>query len=183
MIKPILLGLFFGFSLYYIGANNYHNILDMLRLRNMTLGKIIFFAIGFAAFLTGISAKLGILDIGHFSVKTMHLGVVIGGIIFGLGFGAIGRCPGTCPAAIGAGDFREAILAFVGGLIGAFLFSLSYGKFKAMGIFEKLNLGKLTLFKISDKFPAVFNLGHQGLIIMGIIFMLLAYIMPVEIRK
>ncbi|MDO5707242.1 MAG: YeeE/YedE thiosulfate transporter family protein [Andreesenia angusta] len=183
MIKPILLGLFFGFSLYYVGANNFHNILDMLRLRNMTLGKIIFFAIGFAAFLTGLTAELGLLNIDHFSVKPMHLGVILGGLIFGIGFGMIGRCPGTCPAAIGSGDLRDAVIAFIGGLFGAFLFSISYKNLDNLGIFQKMDFGKISLFQISNKYDSIFHLGHSGLILMGIIFMILAYLIPMEIRK
>ncbi|MDO5755344.1 MAG: YeeE/YedE thiosulfate transporter family protein [Tissierellia bacterium] len=183
MIKAVLLGLFFGFSLYYVGANNYHNILKMLQLRNMTLAKIIFFAIGFAAFLTGIAAVTGLLDIDHFSIKTMHLGVILGGFIFGIGFGAIGRCPGTCPAAMGSGDLKLASITFIGGLCGAFIYSLIYGSLAKTGIFDALNFGKLTLFHINDKFPSILPLSHMGLIFMGAIFMMLAYFMPMEIRK
>lgn len=183
MIKPILLGLFFGFSLYYIGANNSINILDMLRLRDMTLGKIIFFAIGFAAFLTGITAKLGFLNLDHFSVKPMHLGVILGALVFGLGFGTIGLCPGTCPASIASGNLKESLFTFIGGLFGAFFFSISYKSLVNFGVFERLNIGKITFFQISDRFDSLFNIGHLGLVFMGILFMILAYLMPTNIRK
>ena len=47
----------------------------------------------------------------------------------------------------------SAISAVIGGLLGAFVFSLSYGWFKDLGLFDSLNAGKLTLFNISDAFP------------------------------
>lgn len=44
---------------------------------------------GFASFLLSISGLLGIFDISHLSVKGMNLGVIVGGVIFGIGFGSI----------------------------------------------------------------------------------------------
>lgn len=183
MIISIFLGIFFGFSLYLAGANVNTNILNMLRLKNMKIGKIIFFAIGFASFLTGVFAIIGFLDLSHFSVKSMHLGVIIGAIIFGIGFGMIGRCPGTCPASITSGFFIKGIITFIGGLLGALIFSLTYSYFDNLGLFDILNYGKISIFHLSNKFPSVLNISHGGLIIMGVLFMLISYAMPEKIRR
>lgn len=183
ILLAILLGGFFGFALSYVGATNFKNILKMLRLEDLSLAKIILFAIGFSSVLLSISSLLGLFDISHLSVKTMNLGVIVGGLIFGLAFGAIGTCPGTCVGAIGSSGVFKAIAAILGGLLGAFVFSLSYGYFKGLGLFEALNLGKLTLFNISDKYPSVFNIGFVGLMIVGVLFMALAYFIPKQIIK
>ena len=147
ILLAIILGGFFGFALTYVGATQFKNILKMLRLENLSLAKIILFAIGFSSSLLSISALIGIFDIYHLSIKTMNLGVVIGG------------------------------------LLGAFVFSLYYGYLKGLGLFETLNLGKLTLFNISDKYPSVFNIGFEGLLFVGFLFMIAAYLLPNSILK
>ena len=80
IILAILLGSFFGFALSYIGATGSKNILKMLRLEDLSLAKIILFAIGFSSTLVSISAMLGLFDISHLSIKSMNLGVIIGGL-------------------------------------------------------------------------------------------------------
>jgi uncharacterized protein len=183
IILALLLGSLFGFALAYAGATKFKNILKMLRLEDLSLAKIILFAIGFSSVLLSISGIIGIFDISNLSIKTMNLGVIIGGLIFGLAFGAVGTCPGTCVGAIGSNGIKQAISAILGGLIGAFAFSLSYGYFEDMGLFESLNLGKLTLFNISEKYPSIFNIGFIGLLIVGILFIIVAYTLPKQIIK
>ena len=104
--------------------------------------KIILFAIGLASVLVALFYAIGLFDPAHLSVKATHLGVVIGGLIFGLGFGGVGTCPGTCVAGAMTGGFKKAISAVLGGLVGAFLFSMSYGWLADKGFFDVLNLGK-----------------------------------------
>ena len=152
IVLAILLGGFFGFALYKVGAANMDNLLSMLSLRNLTLMKIILFAIGLASVLVALFYAIGLFDPAHLSVKATHLGVVIGGLIFGLGFGGVG----------------------------AFLFSMSYGWLADKGFFAVLNLGKLTLFHVSDKYPSVFKMGYGGLAIVGVIFITVAIILPIK---
>lgn len=179
----VILGGLFGFVLYLVGASSPKNLLSMLRLEDLTLMKIIVFAIGFASVLLSLSSILGIFNTSHLSIKTTNLGVILGGLIFGLGFGWVGTCPGTCLAASSSGGFKKAISAILGGLLGALTFSLSYIGWKQLGLFDTMNLGKLTLFNISDKFPSVFNIGYLGLLGIGVIFMVIAFILPNEIEK
>ena len=180
IVLAILLGGFFGFALYKVGAANMDNLLSMLSLRNLTLMKIILFAIGLASVLVALFYAIGLFDPAHLSVKATHLGVVIGGLIFGLGFGGVGTCPGTCVAGAMTGGFKKAISAVLGGLVGAFLFSMSYGWLADKGFFDVLNLGKLTLFQVSDKYPSVFKMGYGGLAIVGVIFITVAIILPIK---
>ena len=184
ILLAILLGGFFGFALYYVGATGFSHISKMLRLEDLSLAKIILFAIGFSSVLLSISALLGIFDMSHLSIKAMNLGVIIGGLIFGIGFGGAGTCPGTCVGSVGGiFGFKKAISAVIGGLFGAFAFSMLYGSFKDIGLFNTLNYGKITLFNISDKYPSVFNTGYVGLLVVGILFMIGAYFLPKRILK
>lgn len=182
-MKAVLLGGFFGFCLSYVGAGLNTNILNMLRLRDMTLAKIIFFAIGFASLLTGISAMVGILDLSHFSVKPFNIAVILGAVIFGIGFSMIGRCPGTCPVAMANGDFSKALVSFIGGLFGAFAYTLVYKYFESMHIFEILDFGKISLFKLNNEFTSLSSISHKGLAIMGVAFMIISLLIPTRIRK
>lgn len=181
ILLAILLGGFFGFALYYSGAAHYKKIISMLTLRDLTLMKIIVFGIGFAATLASLAAMIGVLDISHFSIKTMHLGVVVGGLLFGIGFGWAGSCPGTCVAASGLG-IGKSFSTIIGGLLGAFFFSLSYGFFEKLGLFSSFNLGKLTLFNLSEKFPSVLQIGFGGLFVLGLLFITAAVLLPSHVK-
>lgn len=181
ILLAILLGGFFGFALYYVGATSYTKLLNMLRLKDLSLMKIILFAIGFSSLLVALASFIGIFDISHLDIKATHLGVIIGGLIFGIGFGWAGTCPGTCIAGSSSGGFKKALIVIVGGLLGAFSYSLSYGFLNELGLFNAMNLGNLTLFKLSDKFPSVFQVGFGGLFIMGLLLMAMAYFIPVNL--
>lgn len=180
MLLPLLLGALFGFGLFYAHASNPDKVLQMLRLRDLSLMKTILFAIGLASTLIYISHQMSMFDISHLSVKGTNLGVVLGGMIFGLGFGLVGSCPGTSLAALTSGFFRKVIAIVVGGIFGALLFSLSFGFFEGMGLFKAMNFGNLTWFKLSPKFPAVFDIGFTGLLISGLLFMFIAAIIPAK---
>ena len=178
LLLGLLLGGFFGYALYKVEATSPRKLLAMLRLEDLELAKVILFAIGLASSLLVIAKGIGIFDVSHLEVKPINTGVIIGGIIFGLGFGYAGTCPGTCVGAIGTENIKLAISGVLGGLLGAFTFSVAYEKIYNMGLISSFNGGKLTLFKLSSEFPSVFNLGWSGLLLGGILFMILAYVMP-----
>ena len=180
ILLAILLGGFFGYALYKVQATNPKKLLAMLRLEDLHLAKAILFAIGFASVLL---SAVGIFNINHLSVKTLNLGVIIGGIIFGLGFGYAGTCPRTCVGASGTNNFKKGLSDIIGGLMGALTFTLSYGYLNNLGLISGFDLGKLTLFNISPNYPSLFNVGYIGLFLTGILFMLVSYFMPKSILK
>ena len=100
-------------------------IISMLKLQDLSIMKIIIFAIGVSNILLFIFNGIGLLNIEHLNIKTMNLGVVLGAIIFGFGFGWIGCCPGTCMAATTGAMYKRAIITILGGLCGALCFSRS----------------------------------------------------------
>ncbi|WP_343207886.1 DUF6691 family protein [Anaerolentibacter hominis] len=183
IILAIILGSLFGFALYLTGASHPVKLVSMLRLRDLSLMKIILFAIGLSSVLLFAANALGIFDLSHLSIKTANLGVLAGGLIFGVGFGWIGSCPGTCVAASGGGGIRKALITVLGGLAGAFTFSITYGFWKSLGLFGTMDLGKMTLFTLSEKYPALLGLGFSGLLITGVLFMTLAVLLPANARK
>lgn len=183
LILALILGAAFGFALYFVGAATPKKLLSMLRLEDLSLMKIIFAAIGFASVLLALSIQIGIFDLSHIHVKSMNLGVIAGGLIFGIGFGSIGTCPGTCVAASGTRELKRAIAAVAGGLLGAFAFSMSYGWWKSAGLFDTLDFGKITWFKLSDNFSSVFPIGAAGLLVTGMAFIAAAYFIPFQGRK
>lgn len=181
ILLAIFLGGFFGFALYSVGAAKRSNIRAMLRLERLELMKIILFAIGLASTLLAVAALVGIFNVGHLSVKEMNAGVVLGGVIFGIGFGTLGACPGTSLASLPYGNKLKTAAIVLGGLFGAWAFSLTYGWWKTTGLFATWNLGKLTLFQLSDKYPSLFSCGYGGLLLFGCLLMFLAWLLPQEV--
>lgn len=178
IVLAIFLGFLFGYALYITGASSPKKLISLLRLEDLTLVKIIIFSIGFSSTLLALFGLFGILNTGHLSVKSTNLGVIIGGLLFGIGFGTVGTCPGTCVAAAGSGGYKKAVGAVLGGLLGAWTFSVTYAFWKNIGLFSVMDFGKLTLFQISDKFDSVFSLGYTGLLILGIVFMAVSFFVP-----
>lgn len=71
----------------------------------------------------------------------------------------------------------------LGGLLGAFAFSMTYGFWKSVGLFSTMDLGKMTLFNLSEKYPSLFGIGFSGLLITGLLFMGVAILLPDGFRK
>jgi len=127
-IYGLLTGLIFGFLLQKGGITNYNVLVNQLLLKDFTVFKVILTAI-----LTGM--------IGIFFLKSKNLvefnlkpgsvvSLITGGLIFGLGFGLLGYCPGTLVGAVGEGSLDALIAGVPGIIIGAGLFANVYPKFK-----------------------------------------------------
>lgn len=144
----LIFGAAFGFILHRVGATQPDNIVNMLRLRDLRILRFMLLAI-----VVGVIAAAGLkfFGLGNFDVKTAYiLGVAVGGAIFGIGFAVAGFCPGTSLVAIGEGR-KDAWLFSIGGLLGAFIYSLAYAGLKPM-LIDQYNLGKVT---IATYFPSI----------------------------
>lgn len=179
IILAIILGVFFGFALQRVGANNPQNIINMLRLTDLHLMKTIFFAIGMSSTLLFLLMGVGVIDAGHLSVKSSYIGVILGGALLGLGFAVAGYCPGTSLTALA--DGRKDALFFVGGgLVGALIYTLVYGSIQESWLFDKIAGGKVMLATGSDKFQALLPMvpGTLLAVVIGVLFMLIAWKLP-----
>ncbi|WP_273979551.1 DUF6691 family protein [Vibrio parahaemolyticus] len=174
IILSIVLGTLFGFALYRVGATHADKIIDMLTLRDLGLAKTIIAAIGLSSSLFFGGIALSIYDPSHMSIKGMYLGVIIGGLLLGFGWALSGMCPGTGVSNLGAGR-KDAMFFVVGGLIGAWVFTLAYEWLATFGLFEPMLGGKVSLVS-----------GDHNIwlaIVIGIAMITAAFALPKQIIK
>lgn len=180
IILAIILGTAFGFALDRAKASNPQKIINMLRLKDFHLMKVILFAIGFSSLLLFILLALNVIDAGHLSVKPAYIGVIVGGAILGVGFAIGGYCPGTSIVAAGRGR-KDALFFIVGGLLGAFVYMLVYGAIENTALFTQISGGAIGLAQTNpEKYESFFG-NIPALAVAGpiaIIFMAIAFILP-----
>lgn len=126
-ILPLTFGLFFGMMLQKAGLSRYEKIINVFRLKDMSVMKFMMTALVVA--MVGVFA---LHDLGMLSLKmkeTYILGNLLGGAIFGVGMALAGFCPGTCAAGIGQGSLDYLIPGLLGFLAGAVLFGATYQSF------------------------------------------------------
>ncbi|HEV7930006.1 MAG TPA: YeeE/YedE thiosulfate transporter family protein [Nitrosospira sp.] len=141
----LMLGLFFGtifgFLLQKGGVAKYEVLMGALFLTDFTVMKIMLTAIA-----TGMIGVFSMHAVGlvELHVKpTRYAANIIGGLIFGVGFGLLGYCPGTGAAALGQGNF-DAIAGVLGLLAGSYLYAEMSGFLDAT-ILKWGNRGKIML--------------------------------------
>lgn len=180
IILAVVIGAAFGAVLDRIGATNPNWIGKMLNLTNLHLMKTILLAIGTASVLMFGGQMLGLVDVGHMSVKTAYAGVFIGGLLLGGGWAAAGYCPGTgvCAAASGR---KDALFFIAGGLLGAAAYMVTYPAWKSAGLLdgEKLTLGTVPRSGYDGILPVS---GDILGIVMGLAFVAVAIALPERLR-
>ena len=150
IILAILIGTLFGFVLERASAANPDKILGMLTLRDLHLMKAIFSAIGLSSLILFGGILLGVFEISHLSIKNMYPGVLIGGAVMGFGWALGGFCPGTGIVAAGRGR-KDAWFFILGGLVGAFIYTLQFESLNAAGWMTDWFGGKATLIETGAK--------------------------------
>lgn len=140
-IVGLVVGVAMGALLQRAGASNPRMIAQNLRLENLTIIK--FMALAIAVGSVG-SYLLHLFLPMHFAIKPLYvLGVLGGGLLFGVGFAVAGYCPGTC--VVGAAEGRkDAWFTVAGGLLGALVFTLMYPALEAT-LIRPWNVGKVTM--------------------------------------
>ncbi len=179
IVMAIILGLLFGFILQKIGAANPQTIINMLRLKDLHLMKAILFGIGISSLILSILHNIEVINSGNLSIKASYTGVIIGGALLGLGWAVAGFCPGTGVVAAGAGR-KDALFFILGGLLGAFIFTLLYASLKTTFLFADLG-GKMAVATTdNDKFTALLP-SMPGIVTAGgiaVIFIIIACMLP-----
>jgi uncharacterized membrane protein YedE/YeeE len=142
IVYALLVGVAMGALIQRVGASSPAMIGRNLRLESLSIIK--FMATTIAVGTIGVYL-LGALGMPmHLDIKpTYVIGVVIGGLVFGVGFALGGYCPGTCVVGAAEGR-RDALWAIGGGLLGALLFTLAYGAMQPV-VVKPLDYGKITL--------------------------------------
>ncbi|MFC2163168.1 DUF6691 family protein [Candidatus Altiarchaeota archaeon] len=153
-------GIVFGFLLQKGGVTNYDIIIGQLLLTDFTVLKIMLSAVVFGMIGVHLLKETGLVTL---QPKTGSIkSSILGGFMFGIGFGILGYCPGTIAGALGNG-YTDAIPGGVGIIIGAGLFASQYHKIQDMP--EKA-FKKLTI-------PEQLNINHWIIIIPVVIVIIL----------
>ncbi|MEM5785770.1 MAG: DUF6691 family protein [Syntrophobacteraceae bacterium] len=153
LIYGFVTGIVFGFLLQRGGVLRYDRQLGALRLIDMTIVKFMLSTIIVAMIGVYLLKDLGLVKL---SPKATLVGAnLLGGIVFGLGWGLLGYCPGTSLGAFGEGRW-DAAFGFLGMLFGAAVFAEVYPALKTT-VLTWGNYGKITL-------PGVLGINHWPVI-------------------
>jgi hypothetical protein len=134
-------GILFGFLLQKGGVTTYDVIIGQLLLSDFTVAKVML-----AAIVTGMVGVhfLRTMGLAELHPKPGSLGATaVGGLIFGVGFGILGYCPGTAAGAVGQGSLDALLGGVVGILLGAGIFSELFPWLNEK-ILNKGNFGEIT---------------------------------------
>jgi len=123
ILKPLLLGLGFGWMLHKAGLTHYARIVNIYRLRDMTVMQFMLVALLVAGIALQAGVDLG-LSAGLVVPPTLMLANLVGGVVFGVGMATAGYCPGTIVAEAGEGRLDAWIAGLSGLLVGAIVFGL-----------------------------------------------------------
>ena len=156
LLFGLLVGVGMGWLLQRVGASSPGVIARNLRLEQLTIIKFMLLTIAVG---TVVAHSLALVIPMHFDIKPLYLaGVLLGGLIFGVGFALSGYCPGTCVVGAGEGR-RDALFAIGGGVAGALAFTFVYPAANN-ALITPWNFGAVTL-------PAV--LGLPSLVVAGVV--------------
>jgi uncharacterized membrane protein YedE/YeeE len=123
-VTDVWLGLFsgiaFGFVIQRIGATDANRMARAHLMLEPDIPQFMILAVGLSAL--GVYA-LGLFDIGRTVIlPTSIVATGLAAVIFGVGWGLAGYCPGTTWAAAGEGRM-DAVFALLGGLAGTLVFA------------------------------------------------------------
>lgn len=167
-VLALFLGVFFGFSLNKAGLTKYHKIVNVFRLTDLAVLKFMMTALVVAMSGLYLLRGLGLLVFPAVPA-TYVVGNLVGGLIFGVGMALAGFCPGTCAAGAGEGKLDYLIPGFLGFLVGAALYGLTYPQ-----VFPQIsaiaNLGGVVI-------PDLWNLNpYLTVVTFGLMALLLFYL-------
>lgn len=124
----LIIGIFFGIILYKSEAVSWYRIYEMFRFESFHMYGIIGMAVGLGVIIVKFLKRSGAKSMfgEPINFKTYPKGwqrYLIGGSLFGLGWGLAGACPGPIYILVGAGEWAM-LIVLVAAIVGAFLFGL-----------------------------------------------------------
>lgn len=142
LLYGLIVGIAMGWLIQRVRASNPMTIVRNLRLEDLSILKFMAVTIGVGA--VGVYLLQAFGAPVKLDVKPLYVGgVLVGGLIFGVGFALSGYCPGTCVVGAGEGR-RDALFALGGGVAGALLFTILYRAIEPVLIAPN-NYGRITL--------------------------------------
>lgn len=158
LMTGLITGMLFGFLLQKAQVIRYDKQLAALRLRDMTIVKFMLTNILVAMIGSYLLYDLGLVKL---SIKTLTLGGnVLGGLIFGIGWGIVGYCPATAMGALGEGRY-DSLFGLLGMILGAGIYAEVYPLMKAT-VLTWGDFGKITL-------PGVLGINHWIVIVILVV--------------
>ena len=144
LIYGVITGIIFGFLLQKAQVLRYDKQLGALRVIDMTIVKFMLSAIVVGSIGIYLFKDLGVIQL---SMKSTSIGAqVVGGLIFGIGWGLLGYCPGTAAGAVGEGRI-DGLWGVLGMLCGGALYAVIYPLLKAhiisIGTYGKIGVPEL----------------------------------------
>ena len=151
IFKALVVGFLFGWSLQKAGLTHYARIVNVYRLRDMTVMRFMLTALLVGA----VGVQLGV-DLGFAASApippTSVMANVIGGVVFGVGMASAGYCPGTVVAEAGEGRLDAWIAGLSGLSAGAIVFGLLQPTI--MPVLARVgSLGRVTLAGLAGASP------------------------------
>lgn len=160
----LITGIAFGFLLQKGRVLRYDKQLGALLLKDMTIIKFMLSSV-----LVGMIGVYLLVDLGfaELNIKATVLGGnIIGGLVFGVGWGLLGYCPGTSAGALAEGRW-DALWGILGMLTGAALYAEAFPLMKQT-VLTWGDFGKITL-------PGILGINHWVIIAVAVIAGLLLF--------
>jgi uncharacterized membrane protein YedE/YeeE len=160
----LITGIAFGFLLQKGRVLRYDKQLGALLFKDMTIIKFMLSSV--LVGMVGVYLLVD-LELAQLSIKTTVLGGnIIGGLIFGLGWGLLGYCPGTSAGTLAEGRW-DAVWGILGMLVGAAVYAEAFPLMKQT-VLTWGDFGKITL-------PEILGINHWVIIVIVVIAGLLLF--------
>lgn len=120
LVLGLIFGVVFGFLLQKGGVAKYEVLMGQFFLTDFTVLKVMLTAI--------VVGMVGIFSMRAMGLVKLHVkptqyaANITGGLVFGVGMGLLGYCPGTGAAALGQGNY-DAIAGIVGLMVGSYVYA------------------------------------------------------------
>jgi uncharacterized protein len=120
LVLGFIFGIVFGFLLQKGGVAKYEVLLGQFLLTDFTVIKVMLTAI--------VVGMIGIFSMHAMGLVKLHVkpthyaANITGGLLFGVGLGLLGYCPGTGAAALGQGNY-DAIAGIAGLMVGSYVYA------------------------------------------------------------
>lgn len=166
LLVGLIIGIIFGFLLQKGGVTTYDVIIGQLLFTDFTVLKVMLSAVIMGMICVHILRSTGLATLHP---KQGSLGATaIGGLIFGVGFGVLGYCPGTIAGAVGQGWLDVLVGGLIGIMAGAGIFAHFYPRLNS-SLLQKGDFGEMTL-------PEFFKVNHWVVVVpVAVILILFLY--------